>query len=101
MRFAKLLLVSCAVVLLAGAVFHERAAANGKGVELRLKADGGAPLQQPPQFLDGDPLPRPPLVADGGDPLPRPPLVADGGDPLPRPPLVADGGDPLPRPPAA
>jgi hypothetical protein len=100
MRFAKLLLVSCAVVLLAGAIFHERASANGNGVELRLKANGGAPLQ--PLFLDGgEPLPRPPLFLDGGAPLPRPPLVADGGDPLPRPPLVADGGDPLPRPPAA
>jgi len=40
------------------------------------------------------------FLADGGDPLPRPPVVADGGELL-HPPLVADGGDPLPRPPAA
>ena len=89
MRFMRLLVMSCAVALLAGAIFHERGTANGNAGQSKLKADGGVHLQQPPQFLDG------------GDPLPRPPLIADGGDPLPRPPLVADGGDPLPRPPAA
>ena len=79
MRFVKLVLVSCAVVLLAGAIFHERAAANGNAGQPQLKADGGAPLPRPPQYLDGGaPLPRPPQFLDGGAPLPRPPQIAEG-----------------------
>ncbi len=77
MRFVRLLVMSCAAALLAGAIFHERAAANGNAGQPKLKADGGAPLPRPPQFLDGGaPLPRPPQIADGGAPLPRPPSKA-------------------------
>ncbi len=61
MRFVRVLLMSCAVALLAGSIFHERTAANGNAGQPKLKADGGAPL------------PQPPLVADGGAPLPQPP----------------------------
>lgn|SRR5712691_10789575 len=86
MRFVRLLVMSCAVVLLAGAIFHDRATANGNVGQPKLQADGGAPL------------PRPPQIADGGAPLPRPPQFLDGGAPLPRPPQMADGGAPLPRP---
>jgi len=67
MRFVRLLVMSCAVALLAGAIFHERATANGNAGQPKLKADGGAPL------------PRTHLVADGGQPLPRPTQLADEG----------------------
>jgi hypothetical protein len=75
MRFTKRFAVWCAVALLAGAMFHECAAAN-RNVKHPLVADGTQPL------------PTPPLVADGTQPLPTPPLVADGTQPLPTPPLV-------------
>jgi hypothetical protein len=90
MRFAKFLVVSCSVALLAGALSHVPAANCVNAAYSQLLADGGAPLPQPPLIADGGaPLPQPPLVADGGAPLPQPPLVADGGAPLPQPPLVA------------
>jgi hypothetical protein len=77
MRFAKLFVVLCTTVLLAGTLFTGCIRANGNTRHMQLLADGGAPL------------PHPPLVADGGAPLPHPPLVADGGAPLPHPPLVS------------
>ncbi len=101
MRFVRLLVMLCAVLLLAGAIFHERATANGNAGQPKLKVDGGAPLPRPPQVADGGaPLLRLSLVADGTAPLPRPPQFLDGGASLPRPSLVADGTAPLPRPPS-
>ena len=88
MRFAKFLVVSCSVALLAGALSHMPAANCVNAAYSQRSADGGAPLPQPPAD-GGAPLPQPPLIADGGAPLPQPPLVADGGAPLPQPPLVA------------
>ena len=61
MRFAKFLVVSCSVALLAAALSHPSANCINAAYS-QLTADGGAPLPQPP--------------ADGGAPLPQPPLVA-------------------------